>query len=260
MIGPGPAPYTGWGPPVLPIVAPPKKPPAGETDDGLPLAQRGRIGFDSASYLNTDGRDGVAALSLVATVPIYDGAFLEAILPFGWVIPVGNPSVGAHYVGKVADGLWLTGGGALGVPLLAEDELIMLSVPRAYWNVHHYYHDIWPVQARFGLEYHVEFFALRAQLQPSVWVPIGNAEDVHGSFQHALELQLGHEIGGGVRLQGVVIGPGEDNYQFAISPFFGLWKDLGFVRLGLMLPVDAELGPPFERSWGFLLDTGIHID
>jgi hypothetical protein len=115
-----------------------------------------------------------------------------------------------------------------------------------------------------GLEYHVSIVELRFEVEPSLWAPLGGADDVHGSFQHAAEVQLGHDIGGGLRVQGIVIGPElsrqPDHYQFALSPFFVVHREMGFLRLGLMLPMDELLGPPFEESFGFLATTGIHID
>lgn len=254
--------YGGWGPPIYPPAPPaePPKPPPGTTETGVPFAQRGKIGLDTASYLEPEGRHGAASFELWSTIPVADAVFIEAVVPMGWAVPFGNPTVGAHYVGQAVDRFWITGGLALGIPLVEDDDFFHQSIPRAYWNMHHYVQTVFPVQFQLGLEYHASIVELRAQLEPSVWAPLGTKVDPEGAFQHAVEIQLGHSIGGGLRVQGVVVGPGDDNYQFALSPFFVIRRDLGFLRMGLMLPMDEELGPPFVQTWGFLLATGIHID
>ncbi len=243
----------------------------GATDKGVPLAQRGRIGLDTAAYLNTEGNRTGTSFNVMATVPVTDHTLVEAIVPLSLVYPWGNPTIGGHHVGRVANSFWITGGGSIGIPLIEDNGFATQAIPRALWNAHHHVHDIVPLQGRFGLEYHVNIVELRAQLEPSLWIPVGNNDDVHGAFYHAAEIQLGHTIGGGLRVQGVAYGPGygsrsgglsggDDYYQFALSPFFVIHRDLGFLRLGLMLPVDEALGPPFEQTWGFLFATGINLD
>ena len=268
-------PYGGWGPPVMPPAGPPPepKPPDGQTDKGVPFAQRGHIAIDFAGYVSADdNRDRGASTELNASIPVADRVFIDAILPVSMSWPWGNPSLGAHGVAKVGRQFWIIGGGSIGIPLLAEmddDYWRGAMVPRALWNMQHYLPDIMPFQARFGLEYHARFFALRGELEPSLWAPLGDNDDLHGSFQHAVEFQFGHAIGGGLRVQGIVVGPSfrlvrggeaDDHYQLALSPFFQITREMGFLRTGLMLPMDEQLGPPFERSWGFLVNTGLHID
>jgi len=244
------------------------------TESGVPFTQQGRIGIDTAAYLNTESnRDsGSASFNIVATVPVADHTFIEAIMPLGIAFPWGNPTVGAHHVGRVSNGLWITAGGSFGFPLIEDNDFLGQAVPRALWNAHLYASETLPLQGRFGIEWHAGIVELRGQLEPSLWIPVGSNDDVHGAFYHAVELQLGHGIGGGLRVQGVAFGPGygeprgsrlrsdDDYYQFALSPFFAINRELGFLRLGLMLPIDEGLGPAFEKSWGFLFNTGLNID
>jgi len=263
----------GWGPDPMPPpqpVAPPRLP--GESAKGVPLAQQGRVGLDTASFLNTEGNRAATSFNVQATVPVADHTFVEAIMPLSLVYPWGNPTIGAHHVARVAKPFWITGGGSLGIPLIEDNNFIAQSIPRGLWNAHHHVHDILPLQARLGLEYHVSIVQLRAHLEPSLWIPIAGNDDVHGAFYHAAEIQLGHTVGGGLRLQGVAYGPdygslsrsgltgGSDHYQFALSPFFVVHRDIGFLRLGVLMPMDEGLGPPFEESWGFLFATGINLD
>ena len=96
------------------------------------------------------------------------------------------------------------------------------------------------------------------------------------AVQHALEIQAGHEIGGGLRYQGVAIptdnpgvvgtdntnfgGSGTDHYQGALEPFFRLYHDPAFFRLGLLLPLNDPLGLPFDHTWGVRSTIGFSID
>jgi hypothetical protein len=248
----------------LPPPPPPRqvpKPPPGTTADGLPYSQRGHVGLDTAGCLNMDGQECGASTLLEATLPLGSGVMFEGVVLFGlFQAAFGNPTLGAHYVGRVMKSMWLTAGGSFGVPLVDERELIVQSVPRAYWDAHLYYQDIVPITLRLDWETHASIVELRAQLHPSLWPPTPGNKDTHGAFYHAAEVQLGHGIGGGLRIQGVVLGPGKDNYQAALGPFFAIRRDLGFLRTGFLMPLNKPLGPPFEKSWGFQLAAGVHID
>jgi hypothetical protein len=238
----------------------------GETEAGVPFARRGKVALDSALFRGTSKDPASASLNLVATVPLARRTFFEAVVPASIAVPFGNPTIGAHHVARLSDGVWLVAGGATGLPVLTdrEDDFVVRSIPRAYWDIHHYWSDLVSWQLRLGLEYHVASFGLRIELEPSLW--LGAPAGVSGAFQHALELQIGHGIGAGLRIQGVALGPKadhsgeEDHYQLAFSPFFGVWRDAGFLRLGLMLPADAQLGPPFAKTWGLLCAAGLHVD
>jgi hypothetical protein len=90
------------------------------------------------------------------------------------------------------------------------------------------------------------------------------------AFQHAVEVQVGHAIGGGLRYQGVLIatnndtlgtsGPNADHYQGCFELFFRLYHNPLFFRLGLLLPVDPPLGHAFDKSWGVRSSFGFNLD
>ncbi len=256
-----------------PVFSEPPLPPLdGQTESGVPFAQRGRVALLTGAFLSTGtaNPDGTtsqnrgASFDILASIPVADRVFIDAVLPFSVLTPFGNPTVGASYVGKLGKRIWLTGGGSVGIPLLggrgSDVGSAAEAVPRAYWNMHEYVADVVPIQARALFEWHSEYTELRVHAEPSLWAPIGRNKDVHGAFYHSAEIQVGHRVGGGVRLQGVVVGPGSDHYQFAVSPFFALSRAFGALRLGLMMPADKPLGPPFKNTWGFLADVALHID
>lgn len=248
------------------------KPPDGVTRQGLPYAQRGHVGLDAAGCQNTDGDDCGASILLEGQIPVTDHAFIDAVFPIGAApFNVGNPTIGASYVGRVMKKLWITGGGDLGMPLIPDrsslptSDIFQAAFPRALWNAHHYFPNIVPLTLNLGLEYHASIVELRVELDPSLWFPLAG-EEFSGAFYHAAEIQLGHGIGGGLRLQGVVFGPTEDSYQAALQPFFVVSRELGYLRTGIMMPLNAPLGPPFGETdngagaWGFNVALGIHVD
>jgi len=210
----------------------------------------------------TSGKQSGAGMYVLANIPVTDHTFVEGIMPLSLYVPFGNMTLGAHHIVRIGKSFWITAGGAAGIPLLEDGNATLAAVPRAYWDLHHYFPKIFPIQAKLGLEFITGIFALRAQLEPSLWIGVGSREDVSGTFQHAVEVQLGHGLGGGLRLQGIVIGPGSDNYQFALSPFLVASRDIGFLRVGLMLPMNKPLGPAFKenRAWGMMFATGMHLD
>jgi len=253
---------------LLPPPPPPQqlpKPPEGITKTGVPYHQRGRIGLDTGGCLSSDGRTCGAVVNLVATLPLTDKLMFEGVVPL--VVPnrdqsgaVGNAEVAVHYVGRVMKRMWITGGGRLGVPLIDQNEFQFGSFPKAFWRAHQYVHQILPITFVLGWEMHVNIVELRAELEPSLWLPIGNRDDIEGALYHSFEVQIGHSFGGGLRLQGVVVGPGNDNYQAALQPFFAVEQELGYLRTGPMMPLDEQLGPPFEQGWGFLLEAGVRLE
>ena len=201
-------------------------------------------------------------MNLIGDIPLTDHLFVNAIFPLGVTnseAGVGNPTLGVSYVGRVMKKLWLTGGGNMGIPLIDNLTFFAGALPRALWNAHLNYPDIVPLTIELGLEYHVSIVELRAELNPSIWFPLAG-EDFSGAFYHAAEIQLGHGIGGGLRLQGVVFGPTQDNYQAALSPFFVVSRDIGYLRTGIFIPISEPLGPPFSETWGYNLALGIHVD
>jgi hypothetical protein len=91
--------------------------------------------------------------------------------------------------------------------------------------------------------------------------------------QHALELQIGHAIGGGIRYQGVGFGTdtlgdtfgngfgSADKYQGTMEMFFRLYRDPIFTRVGFMLPLDTPIGTTNDkRNWGVRAQVGFTLD
>ena len=252
-----------WMPPPPPPPRQKPAPPDGITEEGFPYFQRGKISIDTGACLNTDGDACGNSLKLKGRIPLVDTLVFEAVVPIGLTRtqashPAGNPTLGAEYVGRVMKKMWITGGGALGFPLVEDRRQLIDTVPHGRWDFHHYNHEIVPITFVLNWEMHVSIVELRVDLEPSMWFPTGG-NDFDGAFQHAFEVQIGHNIGGGLRLQGVFVGSFEE-YQFAMQPFLYLSRELGFLRTGPMMPFNEPLGPPFEQSWGFLLEAGIHID
>jgi hypothetical protein len=141
---------------------------------------------------------------------------------------------------------------------------------RAYWDLHEFFPDILPLGGQFGVEWHTGGFILRGDFDLTGYAPIARNDDADATFQHAIELQFGHRIGGGLRLQGIWMPTFEDLdvshslegtfYQAALEPFFVFEHRLMYLRLGIMMPLDEPLGPPFAEAWGFRLGTGIRIE
>ena len=283
---PGYPPPPGSGPPFGPpwMAGPP--PPAAPSEvegvdaDGVPLSQHAGLGVETASF--ADGKDAAAAsVVLAASVPLGSRTFFDArlpvSLPFGIV---GNAMLGARHVARPLPSLWVTAGGALGVPLLSlktyDTETYELAiVPRAAWDLHEHYPSIWPLEGRVAVEGHVGIVELRGEFDPVIYFPFIGGEGVELVIQHAFEVQVGHAIHGGLRLQGMAFptfaksmarpffidlaGEETDRYQFAMEPFFGLEQETFFLRTGMMMPLDSQLGPPFKKGWGFRLGVGFRL-
>ncbi len=130
------------------------------------------------------------------------------------------------------------------------------------------------------MEGHVGVVELRAQMEPVWGASISSSQDHYFAFQHAVEVQFGHLIGGGLRYQGVLVAtnnpelvqlpeasgtssgntPGTDHYQGLLEPFFKLYHDPIFLRVGLLIPIAAPLGPPFIQAWGTRGTLGWSLD
>ncbi|MBI4703988.1 MAG: hypothetical protein HY744_23005 [Deltaproteobacteria bacterium] len=309
-----PYPPQAGGPWAAPgAAAPPPQEPQTVTREGIPLGYRGGFAIDAAGFAS--GRSdalsvAAAALALTARVRLYERTFLEPRLPFGFRqsaeekdrgFVLGNPSLAGQHVLVLTPTIWLALGGGFGLPVLsravqADAVYAPLSYPNGVWNLHEYYPDIVPVFVRAGLETHFGQFLLRVQANPVLYVPSPRTRLVAVSpttaqnvrynanyelaFEHAAELQYGHEIGGGLRVQGVALptfaqvdsghpfggdvahDPDDkgDFYHFSIEPFFAVERELLFLRLGLMMPINRPVGPPFDQSWGLRLTTGLHVD
>jgi hypothetical protein len=264
-----------WGPPMPP---PESKEPDGVTTEGIPLSSRGGFLLDTASFASGDEGVGAVSLFLGASIPIQGKTFLDARVPVAFVsqpIMIGNVGVGAHHVFRLGKGAWYTLGGSIGLPTAREDVVrspipeLALS-PRALWDLGDYFPDTVPVKLDNKVEGHIGIVTLRGFVDLVVVLGHGSNYQQEFAIPHAFEVQVGHEIGGGLRIQGVAIPTGDDLdvvedfegdlYQLAFEPFFTYEGKLMFVRTGIVLPVDAELGPPFAQTWGFKLATGVRID
>jgi hypothetical protein len=182
------------------------------------------------------------------------------------VASLGNPMLGMHGVLRPAETFWISLGGAFGFPLVGnrDDVAAAGAAHQAYWNLHHYIEETVPLQFQLLLEGHVAGIALlRAEMSPVLHINTASRGDaVEIAMQHAFEFQLGHEIGGGLRLQGVWLATTDvdDNYQLAFEPFLVMEKELLFLRFGMLLPLTNPLGPPFDPVWGIRAATGIRVD
>lgn len=263
-MGPPPA----WGAPPEPPPPPPERPAGrpGVSKAGIPLARRGGLLLDGAAFTSMYGERYGTSLDVTGSLPLTDRSFFDGILPVGFpAVATGNPMLGVRYVASLSKRAWLDFGGSLGVPLLSEDAQILLlaAIARAFWNAHHYTPDVLPLRVGAGFEWHGGPVELRIQADPIPMFPVRARDEVELLFQHAVELQVGHGIGGGLRLQGVA-STGRDAYQTALEPFLSIERDLVFLRTGLVLPLDEALGPPFstksQGSWGFRLATGVRVD
>ncbi|MEZ4440607.1 MAG: hypothetical protein R3B72_16025 [Polyangiaceae bacterium] len=254
-----------WGPPPPPPPETTPQPPDGITAAGIPWSQRGRVGLDTAACLDVNGRECGASVNLLTDIPVTDNLFVEGVVPLGVgganQAALGNPTLGVHYVGRLMKKMWLTGGGSLGFPLIDESTLLVGSLPRALWDFHLYHRRIVPLTLGLDWEMHASFVEVRVELSPSILFPLAG-EDFGGGFYHAAEVQFGHGIGGGLRLQGVVAATPEfsDKYAAALAPFFVLKRDAGYMRVAIVMPLNEPYGPPFDSTWGFNFGAGIHID
>jgi hypothetical protein len=217
----------------------------------------------------------MCAIDIVARIPVQPTTFVDLDLPIGFGA-LGNPMMGAHHVFRPADPFWITLGGAFGFPLINTSGFENFAFANGLWDAERFIHQNVPFALRFGLEGHAGLVELRAQLDPVWGVSITSAQDHFFAFQHAVEIQIGHAIGGGLRYQGVLVGtnnpeivdtavqtgpaPSANHYQGTLEPFFKLFHDPIFLRIGLLMPVNAPLGPPFSHGWGARGTIGWSLD
>lgn len=258
-------------PPQAPWMA---QPPPGADDlpgiaHGVPFSRRGAISIEAAGYTSTQpdpaSLDTVVALALNVHIPIATRTFADVRLPLAAGYLPGNIMLGVDRVSKMDPRGFLAYGLQVGLPLSVNRGVEAFSLPNGTWNVHEYQPHFMPIKLAFGYERMLgQSFELRVDLEPIVSLPIGDyGYNVGFTFQHAAEIQFGHRLGVGLRVQGVAITDqlSADAYQLAIEPYAVVQRDMGFARLGLMLPIDdSTAGPPFEQAWGLRLWTGLHID
>jgi hypothetical protein len=251
------------------------------TRAGIPIGRRGAIAFDTASFTGGDNKVSALALALGVTMPFTGHTFLDVRVPFGVAIhettnaALGNVMLGSHHVAQAGERMWLALGGAVGLTTLSgrsQDHAGYepLGAARAYWDLHEYFPSILPIEGRMGIEKHVGLIILRGEIDPVLYIPIGRNSEFELAVQHAAEIQVGHWLGGGLRVQGIAL-PTFDNvdvrhavarnlYVFSIEPFLTLERKYAFLRTGLVLPFDEELGPPLSHTWGFQLTAGLRVE
>jgi hypothetical protein len=231
----------------------------GQTKKGLPLSERGGFVLDAAA-IKSDDDPPLAVLDVVACVPVSPSVFFDARLPVGLGV-VGNAMVGGHFIGHPSDSLWLSVGFSFGFPL-APGQADRLLLARAGWDAHEWLPQYVPSKIDLGLELHTSAIAFRAEIDPIFSVSIEDDDTPQLFLQHAVEIQAGHAVGGGLRLQGAWLATlaRENGYQLAFEPFFVVEHSMIFARAALVMPVTEPLGPAFEEFWGVKLATGIRLD
>jgi hypothetical protein len=256
--------------------AEPARPGIGER--GIPDTMRPGLRLDFAAA--GDGEEDVSGGSLlvVPSFPIAQRTFLDARLPLGFAtgFVLGNASLNLRHELKAGQRTFVTIGGGLGLPLLNEDTqdrrfFELPNVSRALYDFHEFYPNQVPMRLGAAVEGHVgELVILRLAGDLVAMLGFEDNDEMEMSFQHAAEIQIGHRWGGGFRIQGVALPTFEstgvrssfegDLYQVAMEPFFAYEGDMLFGRVGLLLPMDEALGPPFSQSFAFRLSTGFRID
>jgi hypothetical protein len=260
----------------------------GVTVNGLPFYERGAVLVEAAGMVEAEPQNAsfssnnttpIASVDVVARIPVQPTTFVDLDLPIGFGA-LGNPMFGMHHVFRPTDAFWITFGGAFGFPVVQNPSFTTFAEANGLWDAERFLDHAVPCSMRFALEGHSGIAELRAELDPVWAVSFADSPDHFFAFQHAVEIQLGHTVGGGLRYQGVATattnpgissfgttfnagGVGElntDHYQGMFEPFFKLYHDPIFMRLGLMLPVDAPLGPPFKQGWGVRGTLGWSLD
>jgi len=197
------------------------------------------------------------AMLLGAHLPVAEGTFVDLRLPFA-VATLGNPQVGAHHARALADGVWLSVGGSLGLPLVTDgpNDYAPFQVATAFTNFSDFHRDLVPFAVRAGLEVHASVAELRFQAEP-LW-GVSTRDEHFFAFQHAFEAQLGHALGAGLRYQGVAFGTNParsgDYYQGAVEPFVRAAYGALLGRFGVVFPLDTPLNggttSASSQSWG----------
>lgn len=284
---PGSYGQSGWAPPAPPPPEPQPKHPKGVTDELVPFDQRGGIYLATSVFAAGDQdlgeRSGLAGGSVVleGNFHLTKHFFLDVTVPFGISVgaTVGNPTLEARGIVPLGKGgaSFLIIEGGLGFPVLNDDTQnfenpqLAAVVANGLWDMHLFTPWSLPIIGRFGTE---NLFGRLALLRTSsdfiFEVPYGTNDEPEVQLQQAVELQLGQTIGGGLRVQTVILptwedtdndqGYDDDLFQLALEPFFSYEGDVMAGRLGLMLPIDEKVGPPFEGGWGFRAGLGARFD
>lgn len=245
---------------------------------GIPTSHRGGLRLELSAV--GDGEQDVSGGSMLIapSIPLAERTFLDVRLPLGFAtgFALGNPTLNLRHVVRANRSVFVTLGGGLGLPLLNDDTqdrrfFEVPNVAKGLYDFHEFYPFSVPLRFGAGVEAHVgELLILRLNGDLTAMFNYGDNDEPEVAFQHAGEIQLGHTFGGGLRVQGVALPTFEstgvrsefegDLYQLALEPYFAYEGDLLFARVGLLLPLDEQLGPPFSQSYAFRLATGFRID
>jgi hypothetical protein len=238
----------------------------------VPLARRGRIALELAGFTDDSGQDSLLALALDVHWPVAQRTFADARVPMAGFFP-GNVMLGVDRVSRLDPRGFFAYGVQVGVPLVtkrsSQDRLFPFSYAHGLWNMHEYRSDFLPIKLAAGYERLIgAAMTFRLDLEPVLSIPIGTyGYNAAFALQHAVELQYGHSLGFGLRVQGVaatedaIRSDAYDPYQLSIEPFVVARRAMGFARLGLLMPVDGSVaGPAFGQAWGLRLFAGLHID
>jgi hypothetical protein len=276
-------PWVAQPPPYLPRTA---NEPLGVSPEGIPLGWRGLIGLEFAGFSDAAEYSSFA-LAAIGDIPLTSHVFFTARLPVGIALGefnatmIGNAMLGARGVLRPGRGFWVGLSASSGLPLVSreadqQDAYQAPPVPNALWNIHEFFPNAVPFAFGVDLEGHLPVgLVFRLEIEPVLLPPFVGGEGFEFVLQHAGEVQIGRDIGGGLRLQGVALPTFEeidnrsefdyisaddgDLYQFALEPFFRLERDRYMLRTGLMMPMDSSLGPPFVRSWGLRVQLGMRL-
>lgn len=209
----------------------------------------------------------VATSIFKASIPVVPHTFVEADIPlaFGEDEPaLGVARLGARHVFRLGTSAWLELGGGLGLPTLIRNNTGTLEaapVAKALWDLSRYFESQIPIDVAAQAEGHLgEYVALRGSLGLTVLAPYGSNDEPEALLPHMIEVQIGHKIGGGLRVQGVLMPTFEDLYQLAFQPFFSYEGGPLFTRVSITMPADEGLGPPFSTSWGFGIAAGGRLE
>ena len=278
-----PAPPTAWGPPpnqpaqptitAEPSPASEPEAPPGVTASGLPITRRGHVALDLSAMEITAGSGFagpsalfVAGAAIDARARLKGALYANARFATGGFALPGNLMGGADYTITAAPKTWVTLGGALGVPLSQRGSSGTFGLPfyshsNAGWNRHEYIANVVPLRLDGAFEMVRGDVGVRVEIQPVFMFPFDQqGADVEVLFQHAAEVQYGHSLGAGLRIQGVAnsFGTGDD-YQGAFEPFVFVRREMGYARLGLIKTLDEE-SPVYNEAWGMRLSAGFHLD
>jgi len=166
----------------------------------------------------------------------------------------GNATVGIHATGWVNPGFAYHLGAGLAIPtMLASDPKYearyagaLAVAGRGGLDAHRFFSEHLGVRGGGGVEIELtELLLLRSSLYVASYVPFHDDFELYADQVNELEARLPSGIGGGLRLQEVLMVTERDNLQTALEPFVSYepGKKQLFGRVGLMLPLDEGIGP-----------------